>query len=94
MKEYEKKKTVELVWLTNALEDTLPKGLSKQRADEILTQAYDTVDTSLPQIEDPCLCRFIHHLKAFKYLCRKPKGSDSLPDLTEDTIKQTHEIMT
>ena len=87
MKEYEKKKAVELVWLTNALEDTLPKGLSKQRADEILTQAYDTV---LQQIEDPGLCQLTHHLKAFKYLC---KGSDSLPELTEDMIKQTHKIM-
>ena len=55
MKEYKKKKTIELIWLTNFLEDTLLKGLSKQRADEILTQAYDmAADDAMPQIEaDP-----------------------------------------
>ena len=93
MKEYEKKMTVELVWLTNVLEDTLPKGLNKKKADEILTQAYDNMVDDLPQIEDPGLCQLLQHLKAFKYICRKPKGSDSLPELTEDLIKQTHEIM-
>ena len=92
MKEYKKKMTVELVWLTNALEDTLPKGLSKKKADEILTEAYDKVD-DLPHVEDPGVSQLLQHLKAFKYLCRKSKGSDSLSDLTEDMIKQTHEIM-
>ena len=94
MKEYEKKMTVELVWLTNALEDTLPKGLSKKKADEVLTEAYDNmVDDFIPCAEDPGVSQLLQHLKAFKYLCRKPKGSDSLPDLTEDMIKQSHEIM-
>ena len=92
MKEYEKKMTVELVWLTNVLEDTLPKGLNKKKVNEILTQAYDMVD-DLPQIEDPGLCQLLQHLKAFKYICRKPKGADSLPELTEELIKQTHTIM-
>lgn len=93
MKEYEKKMTIELVWLTNTLEDTLPKGLSKEKADEALTEAYDKVDEFMLRVEDPGVSQLLQHLKAFKYLCRKPKGADSLPELTEDLIKQTHEIM-
>ena len=95
MKEYKKKKTIELIWLTNFLEDTLPKGLSKQRADEILTQAYDmAADDAMPQIEaDPGSRPLLQHLKAFQYLCQKPKGSDSLPELSEDMVKRAHKIM-
>ena len=92
MKVYERKMTVELIWLTNTLEDTLPKGLSKQKVDEVLTEAYDKVD-DLPDIEDPGVRQLMQHLKAFKYLCKKPEGSDALPPLTEDLIKQTHQIM-
>ena len=92
MKEYQKKMTVELVWLSNTLEDTLPKGLNKKKADEILTQAYDMVD-DLPHVNEPGVSQLLQHLKAFKYLCQKPKGSESLSDLTEDMIKQTHKIM-
>ena len=92
MKAYEKKMTVELVWLTNELEDTLPKGLSKSKVSEVLTKAYDKID-ELPSIEEPGLSQLVQHLKAFKYLCQKPKGSESLPELTEDLIKQTHQIM-
>ena len=95
MKEYEKKKTIELVWLSNTLEDTLPKGLNKMKAEEILTQAYDMVD-DLPLVStvtEPGVLQLLQHLKAFKYLCRKPQDSESLPDLSEDMIKQTHEIM-
>ena len=88
MKEYKKKKTVELIWLTNFLEDTLPKGLSKQRADEILTQAYNmAADAAIPQNEaDPGTRQLLQHLKAFQSLCQKPKDSDSLPELTEDMV--------
>ena len=92
MKKYEKKMTVELIWLTNALEDTLPKGLSKKKVDEILTKAYDRVD-DLSYIDEPGIGQLVQHLKAFKSLCQTPKGSDSLPELSEDLIKKTHQIM-
>ena len=71
--------TLELVWLTNVLEDTLPKGLSKKKANEILTEAYDMVDGFIPRVEEPGLSQLhvLQHLKAFKHLCRKPQGSDS-----------------
>ena len=93
MKKYQKKMTVELIWLTNTLEDTLPEGVSKKKADEVLTQAYDMVDDLLYPIDDPGLCQLIQHLKAFKYLCQKPESSDALPELSEDLIKKTHEVM-
>jgi hypothetical protein len=91
MKEYKKKMTVELIWLSNTLEDTLPKGLIKEKAEEILTQAYDIIMVDdLPLVNtEPGVSQLLQHLKAFKYLC----CSESLPDLTEDLIKQTHEIM-
>ena len=86
MRIYRRKMSVELVWLTNTLEDTLPKGLSKGKADEVLTQAYDMVD-ELPDTVEPGLNQLIQHLNAFKYICQNPK------ELTEDLIKQTHRIM-
>ena len=60
--------------------------------DAVLTEAYDKVD-NLPDIKDPGVCQLMQHLKAFKYLCKKPEGSNSLPPLTEDLIKQIHRIM-
>ena len=84
--------TLELIWLTNTLEDTLPKGLSKQKTNEVLTQAYDKVE-DLPDTGDPGVSQLIQHLRAFKYLCKKPQDSDSLPELTEDLIRNTHQIM-
>ena len=96
MKAYEEKMTVELIWLTNELEDTLPKGLSKSKASEVLTglltKAYDEIN-DLPSVVEPGLNQLIQHLKAFQYICQKPKGSDSLPGLSEELIKQTHHIM-
>lgn len=51
-------------------------------------------DAAIPQNEaDPGTRQLLQHLKTFQYLCQKPKGSDSLPELTEDMVKQTHEIM-
>ena len=89
MIEYSKKMAIELIWLTNILEDTLPKGLSRIKVDKVLTQAYD--DTS--KADEPGLQQLIQHLKAFKHLCQKPKGFNSLPELSEDLIKQTHQMM-
>lgn len=94
MKEYGKKKTVQLVWLTNKLENTLPRGLNKEKVDEVLIQAYtDRVIDKFMLSCEPGLCQLVQHMQAFKYLCQKPKGSDSLLELSEDTIKQTHHIM-
>lgn len=61
MKEFNKKMTLELVWLTNVLEDTLPKGLSKKKADEILTEAYDMVDGFIPRVEEPGVSQLLQH---------------------------------
>ena len=81
------------MWLTNVLKDTLPKGLSKKKADEILTEAYDMVDGFIPRVEEPGVSQLLQHLKAFKHLCRKPQGDSQQPELTEDLIKHTHAIM-
>ena len=49
--------------------DTLPKGLSKKKADEILTEAYDMVDGFIPRVEELGVLRsqllHLHDLKSF-----------------------------
>lgn len=65
---------LDVVWLTNVLEDTLPKGLSKKKANEILTEAYDMVDGFIPRVEEPGLSQLLQHLKAFKHLCRNHRA--------------------
>ena len=91
MEEFKKKMAVQLVWQTNTLEDTLPKGLNKTKVEEALDQAYDQVDDLL--YDEPGLCQLMHHLKAFKHLCQTPEGCNSPPELSEDLIKQTHQVM-
>lgn len=95
MKVFKKKMAVKLVLLTNALEDTLPKGLNKTEAEEVLTQAYDHVDDVSPCDSSSAdqlgsIRQLMHHLKAFKLLCQP---ADALPELSEDLIKQAHQIM-
>lgn len=92
MGKFKKKMAVELVWQTNTLEDTLPKGLNKAEVEEVLSQAYDHTDGVLCA-DKPGLCQLMHHLNAFKLLCHTVDGCSSLPDLSEDIIKQTHQIM-
>ena len=91
MRVFKKKMVVELVWQTNTLEDTLPKGLNKRKVEEVLSQAYDHVDDALRDNEQ--MQQLMHHLKAFKLLCQTAHGCDVLPELSEDLIKQSHQIM-
>ena len=96
MKEYRKKMAVQHIWMTNIFEDTLPKGLSKKRVEEVLTQAYEDVADLMIQsrsISEPGLRQLVQHLEAFKHLCQRSKDSKSLPDLSEDVIKKAHQIM-
>ena len=81
------KMVVEVIWMGNKLEDTLPKGVSKNCAEETLRKAYEKDEI---QPSEPSMCQLIQHLKAFKLLCRK---QDSFPVLSEDLIKHAHGIM-
>ena len=92
MGKFKKKMAVELVWQTNTLEDTLPKGLNKTEVEEVLSQAYDHTDSVLCT-DKPGLCQLMHHLKALKFLCQTVDNCSPLPDFSEDLIKQTHQIM-
>ena len=92
MGQFKKKMAIELVWQTNTLEDTLPKGLNKTKIKDTLNQAYDHADDLL-YADKPGLSQLMHHLEAFKLLCHSEDGCNSLSELSEDLIKQTHQIM-
>ena len=93
MEVYKKIKAVELIWMTNILENTLPKGLSKKKVEKVLFDVYEEVDDLMQSASEPGLCQLVQHLKAFKYLCQKSKDSNSLPELSQNIIKNTHQIM-
>ena len=96
---YTKKMAIQLVWLTNMLEDTLPKGLSKKKVESILSDIYDRAgdDCSWQQctiaMEQPGLYYLVQHLRAFKFLCQKSEEGCSFPELSEYLIQHVHEIM-
>ena len=92
MGEFKKKMTVEFVWQTNTLEDTLPTGLNKTEVEDALNKAYNHADDLLCA-DKPGLRQLMHHLTAFKLLCHTADDCTSLPELSEDLIKQTHQIM-
>ena len=90
VKEFYTKMVVEIIWMANKLEDTLPEGVTKNFAEETLRKAYERDE--LQSSEQPSLCQLIQHVKAFKLLCQKKK-QNSFPVLTEALIKQVHGIM-
>ena len=96
VKAFFKKQAVDVIWLSNKLEGTLPQGTDESKAKKVLSKGYD-VDMSMSDLlggdEKPSGRQLAQHLKAFKLLCVKREGSDSLPVLSEELILQAHHVM-
>ena len=99
MERYAKDRAINFVWMCNKLEDTLPEGVTQSEVCRVLTEVYDsdevqdeaTGDTNLQKYSG-AHCQLIQHLQAYKLLCHTLTRS-SLPELTEDLIKQAHKVM-
>lgn len=101
LSQYKKEMAIQLVWLTNVLEDTLPKGLSKKKIEIILSDIYDRADDDsrwqecAAAMEQPGLHYLVQHLQAFKVLCQRSEESHScsFPELSEELVQHVHGIM-
>ena len=102
LSQYRKEMAIQLVWLTNLLEDTLPKGLSKKKIETILSDIYDRADDDCRWqectalfIKQPGLYGLVQYLRAFKILCQRSEEthSCSFPELTENLIQHVHGII-
>ena len=86
MKAFRKQQTINMIWVSNKLEDTLPIGVSQTESLDALSKVYDgasvhSLKTAQHQLK--------HHLEAFLLLCQL----DAFQPLSEDLIKSTHEHM-
>ena len=102
LSQYRKEMAIQLVWLTNLLEDTLPKGLSKKKIETMLSDIYDRADDDCGMwqectavVEQPGLYYLVQYLRAFKFLCQRSEElhSCSFPELTEELVQRVHETM-
>lgn len=74
-----------VVWKTNVLEDTLPKGLKEDEAIAFLTKYYNEDRSySIPS----GLSQLAQHLQAFELMMLHKSH-----DLTADIVKEAHGIM-
>ena len=88
MKEFRRTMAMKSVILANTLEDTLPKGLSEKRAEELLNTAYGSGNGDVLSSDEPGFYQIWQHLQAFEQLLK------NLPHpLTEEVIKRTHGVM-
>lgn len=86
LKKYNGEMAARLVWETNLLEDTIPRGLSRPVTESVLTKAYNK--ESVPSLDTAGLSQMIQHLQAFKLV-----HSRIDKEFTEDMIKEAHRIM-
>ena len=92
---------VNFIFLSNKLEDTLPRGTDEAKAKRLLGEEYDSdlsdsdSDSELvPRVDVTAGGRQLsQHLLAFKLLCPKRGDEKGLPDLTEELIQRAHFIM-
>ena len=93
---------VKFIFVSNKLEDTLPKGTDKTKVKQLLSETYDS-DPSLIESDSDIAGaggdmtaggrQLSQHLSAFKLLCQKRGDKMALPDLTEKLIQQVHSVM-
>ena len=106
MEEYKKQRALNMVWLGNKLEGTLPDGVSQKATFKVLKEIYSLdADYQLsPQSNDEnqgsdndaekhrkTMRQLAQHMKAFKVLCKNEAVLS--PPLTDVLVKRTHQVL-
>lgn len=102
MDKFKKQKAINLVWMSNMLEGTLPKGASKYETYDILMKLLGGSDTTQPDLggssndgtgsnDRKSKQQLIQHMKAYCRLCETAitRGEE----LSVDLIKETHKLL-
>ena len=91
---------INFVFMSNKLEDTLPRGTDEEKVKKLLSKEYgsdsviDSASGADLQLTDAVGgYQLLQHLAAFKLLCQKQGDRKTLPDLTEELIQRAHSIM-
>ena len=96
MEEHRKLKALDLVWVSNQLEGTLPKGISQQDTYQLLQRLYagsseeQEERSSGKDAEKDRLGKLqLHqHMLTYKHLCEGDHST--MKPLTEELIRETH----
>lgn len=102
MDNFKKQKAINLVWMSNKLEGTLPKGASEYKTYHLLTELLDAPDTTTLDLsgssddgtgsEDrKSKQQLVQHMQAYCRLCDTAISRGE--ELSVDLIKETHRLL-